>query len=425
MEEDKTQNDHFDAPLVEYGRKYKMKAMQLMASLYARCSLPRKTVHEIVTSFKTFYHTAIDDLKNCLFSTITDNEKINNGFEIYKNFFAGLNTEQKTLKKFEDCGVFIKPVSVPIKSVFKHCLVNSRKTYKNININIISLPLDKQLKHFLELSNVFETIINFINEKNNDSSSKISSMLQDGIVINIEGQQHHVFFHLAKFLGDNLALNEILGFEKSFSALYYCRTRREHRDDCRTLLEEKTNMLRTKENYLTDLKHSTNGVREKFVFDSVFDMFESRTFDIFHDHEEGEYRYLMGCIIHDLIINKKLFNLDYLNERIIPEQHFETHYPRAMEQHGPLREVTTIRGEAKHRFFAKVSSSTTSRRNPALTLSLKHQLYWASRVLEQRPMLKRVDFGVKKKINLDFLENLLNSQDMTFLNSSKSFNSIS
>ncbi|KAF7992516.1 hypothetical protein HCN44_004860 [Aphidius gifuensis] len=52
---------------------------------------------------------------------------------------------------------------------------------------------------------------------------------------------------------------------------------------------------------------------------------------------------------------------------LVCKLHFWVHYPEAMKQHGPLRYMSTIRGEAKHRFFTKIAASVSLRRNPSYT----------------------------------------------------------
>lgn len=86
---------------------------------------------------------------------------------------------------------------------------------------------------------------------------------------------------------------------------------------------------------------------------------------------------------------------------LVPKLHFWIHIPTVMEKHGLYRILSTIRGEAKHRFFKRVAASITSRKCPAYTLSLKHQLQWAGRILKQDPMQTRIIHGVKRLIDLN------------------------
>lgn len=57
-----------------------------------------------------------------------------------------------------------------------------------------------------------------------------------------------------------------------------------------------------------------------------------------------------------------------------PKHHYLLHYPRVMMKMGPLRYVSAIRFEAKHREIKQNAKIVTSRRNPSYTLALKQQL---------------------------------------------------
>lgn len=86
---------------------------------------------------------------------------------------------------------------------------------------------------------------------------------------------------------------------------------------------------------------------------------------------------------------------------LIPKLHFWIHMPRGMIKHGLLRVLSTIRGEGNHRFFKRIAASITSRKCPAYTLTFKHQLQWAHKILKQEPMLTRIIFGVKRPVDLN------------------------
>ena len=57
--------------------------------------------------------------------------------------------------------------------------------------------------------------INLVNELN--------FLKNNGIVITVDGKKHQIYFQCSLILGDNLGLNSIFGFVKSFSADYSCR----------------------------------------------------------------------------------------------------------------------------------------------------------------------------------------------------------
>lgn len=64
-------------------------------------------------------------------------------------------------------------------------------------------------------------------------------------------------------------------------------------------------------------------------------------------------------------------------ERLTPKHHFLEHYPRLIEEYGPLVGVWTMRFEAKHSFFKQVLRHTKNFKNVLLSLSTRHQMMMA------------------------------------------------
>lgn len=93
--------------------------------------------------------------------------------------------------------------------------------------------------------------------------AEIISMEENGIEIQTSQGIKTVHFVLAMLLGDNLGLNTVLGFPGGFSANYFCRFCKEHRDETYTSFIEKTHLLRNKDNYEADVARQ---VFEKSVF---------------------------------------------------------------------------------------------------------------------------------------------------------------
>lgn len=127
-----------------------------------------------------------------------------------------------------------------------------------------------------------------------------------------------MYFQVAKFLGDNLGLNQILGFKGSFSAINYCRTCRADKESCRREHKKIKSQLRTRENYLEDVEKLSNGVKERCIFDfsapdllhtmfqgiRIFDIIQIPTLDVMHDLNEGICRLEMFKIIKYCLKNK-------------------------------------------------------------------------------------------------------------------------
>lgn len=64
----------------------------------------------------------------------------------------------------------------------------------------------------------------------------------------------------------------------------------------------------------------------------------------------------------------------FTENQLIPKHHFLEHYPLLMKDFGPLVALWTIRFEAKHSFFKRVTRHLCNFKNLLLSLSIKHQM---------------------------------------------------
>lgn len=97
---------------------------------------------------------------------------------------------------------------------------------------------------------------------------EINSLQREGIEINLEGKATPVKFQLALITGDNLGLNEIFGFVTSFNTSYCCRICKATLHQIQTLTKEDLSLLRTKENYKSDVDKKCveeTGIKEECV----------------------------------------------------------------------------------------------------------------------------------------------------------------
>ena len=124
-------------------------------------------------------------------------------------------------------------------------------------------------------------------------------------------------FICLNFLGDNLAMNSILGFSESFSAKYYCRNCRQSKEICEVSVNSEN--LRTKQNYEIDLKsNSKTAIKNECVFNKLsgYHVAENLTADLMHDLLEGVCLTDLRFILKEFILTEKLFSLDTLNSYI-------------------------------------------------------------------------------------------------------------
>lgn len=102
-------------------------------------------------------------------------------FDVVINQFDDLKSEHMRFKVLEQMGVLIKPKEIVIGTTLVHKLKNNKKTLELIEVKMYSIPLPQICKHrfkvIFEQQNVYQTVISFINELQNNNKI-ISSFVQ-------------------------------------------------------------------------------------------------------------------------------------------------------------------------------------------------------------------------------------------------------
>ncbi|EZA58001.1 hypothetical protein X777_02009 [Ooceraea biroi] len=146
--------------------------------------------------------------------------------------------------------------------------------------------------------------------------NQINELNTKGISINVEGETKQVYFILSRIAGDNLGLNTILGFTKSFNSSYCCRICYYiSKDEMHNTTIENNNLLRNVENYKKHSIEKSHGIIENCIFNNIinFHVTKNISIDPMHDLLEGVCRYDIAKILYELI---KAFSVEILNERI-------------------------------------------------------------------------------------------------------------
>ncbi|XP_066590791.1 uncharacterized protein [Prorops nasuta] len=154
---------------------------------------------------------------------------------------------------------------------------------------------------------------------------ELNSLATNGVLIETNGNTLHILFQLTLIVGDNLGLNSILGFTKSFNSNYFCRFCTETKVNSTKSCKVNSSLLRNKIKYEIDIRKndiSQTGIKERCVFNDVnnFHVTENYCADIMHDLFEGVCSYDIGLILHHIIFIQKLFTLNTANFRI---KHFD------------------------------------------------------------------------------------------------------
>lgn len=182
---------------------------------------------------------------------------------------------------------------------------------------------------------------------------QIRELETQGIKITINDEDFLIKPVLALVIGDNLAINEILGYTTSFSANYPCRFCKIKKNALHVATVEDPSLLRNAENYEIDL--ALNNVTETGVVGPCaiskvdsFEVWENRCPDIMHDMLEGTFNYDLSHVLHYLMNEANYFTLNTLNIR---KENFDYGYT----EYGNISEKITDDHIKKRKFDMSAS----------------------------------------------------------------------
>lgn len=184
-------------------------------------------------------------------------------------------------------------------------------------------------KYNSKLSNIFlAAIIKSKDLKNYGNEECLAALIEELKLLEVEGVQikllngenRHVHFIMALFLGDNLGVNSLLNFSKSFSNGLFCRFCKVDRHACNKLCKESQEMMRTTENYKHDVvlqDSKTTGIINESSFNVIpsFHVVENFCVDVMHDILEGICHYDLCHILLYISQQMGYVTLDVINER--------------------------------------------------------------------------------------------------------------
>lgn len=243
-----------------------------------------------------------------------------------------LNGESWKKKKETHKGKFLIPLALFIDDFEpNNCLGSHATNYKigGVYFSIPALPIEIST----ELKNIFVAGLHFADDRNGDKNygfrntmkpiiESLRLLLDEGITVQIESEPVKLYFILAYIHGDNLGLNEILGFAKSFSGKSFCRFCKAQSVNTKHLCVEQSDLLRNKTNYEADLNDNNfkkTGVHFKCCFQDVgldYDVTENSVVDVMHDFLEGISKYVTAYLLLDLICLKTYFSIESLNYKL-------------------------------------------------------------------------------------------------------------
>lgn len=254
-----------------------------------------------------------------LLKTIDRMETYSHESENLSNFIQGKLWKEKISKQRNRISV---PYFLFVDDLEVNNPLGSRATIHSIANLYYSFPCSG---NSTKLCNIYLAAIiksSDMRQFGNDKSlmsliNELRCLEEEGIDIKTSVGIKRVHFILGLVLGDNLGINSILNFSKSFSSNHFCRFCNDTKFVTRTLCEENPLSLRNINNYEKDLEEMSGGVTQNSILNNIksFHVTKNYAVDVMHDVFEGVCHYDMCHIISYFTEKIKYFSLDTLNSR--------------------------------------------------------------------------------------------------------------
>lgn len=180
-----------------------------------------------------------------------------------------------------------------------------------------------------QLDNIYPVLFAKTSDLKKFGSNKCIQILLDELILletegiifeNEKAEIFHIRFILGLVVGDNLALNQLLGFAHSFGHNFYCRICMCPKITAQKQCVENKALIRNIEGYNYQINTQTyaeTGIKFESILNQLpsFHVTKNYYSDIMHDAFEGIVKYgLMHSILY--FIRKGFFSLDELNDKI-------------------------------------------------------------------------------------------------------------
>lgn len=268
--------------------------------------------------FKTFF-----ELPEIL-KTVLDNMKMIQEQNDIKNILNGSQWKQ-IVENYPENSIII-PLDLYTDDFETGNALGSNAGTHKIAAYYFSFPTLPQ--HLLSGTDyIFEALLHPSHLKYNEHKFCMESLLEilkeledDGLTIDLEGTKITIYFVLARIIGDNLGLNEILGFSTSFNAMKYCRICTLNKNQTKQNIHPSKEDIRTIEGYESDKSKNNlkeTGIRTECIFNELrnFHCTQNAVCDLMHDLFEGIVKCDVPMILRKIVDDKEIpeISLDVIN----------------------------------------------------------------------------------------------------------------
>lgn len=198
----------------------------LMAKLYNNTSIPRSFIQETIQYFNCFLNSGMFEILVEIMKFLPDNYITSSLKLMVKNLEVSLSnfdTEFKRFKYFKSSKHFVE--ATPIKLG-----VTTEAQMKSGNYSLIvkhkmayMMPIEYQMKTFLELPGVFSSVLNYQNKLINDKSLTMNNIVQGSIWKNNKMFKEGIVLPLLIYF-DDFEIGNSLGSHAGYykmGAIYY------------------------------------------------------------------------------------------------------------------------------------------------------------------------------------------------------------
>lgn len=162
---------------------------------------------------------------------------------------------------------------------------------------------------------------NFTNEETMSTLiSEISHLESCPIEFIVSGQSTEIYFLFGGLRGDNLGLNSMLDYSKSFVAKHPCRICSMELENLRKAVVDDPDLYRTVESYEYGLQQQSfteSGIQRESVFNKIpgLHVTDLKMVDAMHDYFEGYAHDAVSASLNTFL-SRKYFTLEDMNDRV-------------------------------------------------------------------------------------------------------------
>jgi len=149
---------------------------------------------------------------------------------------------------------------------------------------------------------------------------ELNFLEEQGIEVSVNNETRRIHFALCLIIGDKLGVNFILGLVECFTANYWCRICKVHREVAQDDITERPEKIRTQDDHERHVRNNdptSSGVKDKCIWDELksFKVTNNIFADIMHDILEGVCNYSMSFIV-SYMVKKKWIGYEELNDLV-------------------------------------------------------------------------------------------------------------